>query len=353
MKWIWRGVISLFFLILLALPALAFTPGGTKALGMGGAFTAVADDASCVFWNPAGLIRTELFVPKVSLSVSGEKADGFIDFYYFLEAIGKGDNAAAEEIAQRISTPMTFDPTIDMPIADIGVGFVDRLAITGCAQGEVSLDTFEYDPGTHVEFKYTGTALAPVYLTFARKSSRRPLVLGGNVKYYMEGLRYRYHFLQEDGDDPVITEERSELKQPVFSFDLGLLYELAKGKVSLGIMAENLLGEEKIEFPDMTEESLKSLSFSRKVNVGIALRPSSWFTLAADMHNAFTEESTSHYGGELKLPSLTLWAGLDDNIPTYGIRLKILLLALPFDLEAAYRSGDNPSVSLVLLRVLK
>ena len=28
---------------------------GARAVSMGGAFTAVADDASAVFWNPAGL----------------------------------------------------------------------------------------------------------------------------------------------------------------------------------------------------------------------------------------------------------------------------------------------------------
>jgi F plasmid transfer operon, TraF, protein len=40
-------------------PALAQIPletaGGTRALGMGGAFTAVADDATATWWNPAGL----------------------------------------------------------------------------------------------------------------------------------------------------------------------------------------------------------------------------------------------------------------------------------------------------------
>src|SRR3989304_5776865 len=30
---------------------------GTRAMGMGGSFVAVADDASAVFWNPAGLAR--------------------------------------------------------------------------------------------------------------------------------------------------------------------------------------------------------------------------------------------------------------------------------------------------------
>jgi len=33
--------------------------GGARALAMGGAFTAVADDPSAAFWNPAGLVGTE------------------------------------------------------------------------------------------------------------------------------------------------------------------------------------------------------------------------------------------------------------------------------------------------------
>ncbi|MEO6223141.1 MAG: hypothetical protein ABIP90_07805, partial [Vicinamibacterales bacterium] len=41
-----------------AIPASAqtgFEVIGSRALGMGGAFVAVADDPSAVFWNPAGL----------------------------------------------------------------------------------------------------------------------------------------------------------------------------------------------------------------------------------------------------------------------------------------------------------
>ena len=33
---------------------------GARGLGMGGAFSSVADDASALWWNPAGLARTEL-----------------------------------------------------------------------------------------------------------------------------------------------------------------------------------------------------------------------------------------------------------------------------------------------------
>ena len=44
-------------------PALAQAeaPVGVRAAGMGGAFTAVADDASAVFWNPGGLASGAFF----------------------------------------------------------------------------------------------------------------------------------------------------------------------------------------------------------------------------------------------------------------------------------------------------
>ena len=32
---------------------------GTRALGMGGAFVGLADDASAIYWNPAGLSNVE------------------------------------------------------------------------------------------------------------------------------------------------------------------------------------------------------------------------------------------------------------------------------------------------------
>lgn len=54
-----------FALLLLAVPTAARAQGfaaiGTRAAGMGGAFVGVADDASAIYWNPAGLAAGSYF----------------------------------------------------------------------------------------------------------------------------------------------------------------------------------------------------------------------------------------------------------------------------------------------------
>ncbi len=54
---------ALFLFVPLTASAQAQTFGGvgTRAEGMGGAFVAVADDASAVYWNPAGIATGATF----------------------------------------------------------------------------------------------------------------------------------------------------------------------------------------------------------------------------------------------------------------------------------------------------
>lgn len=64
MKYVYRGL-SISIVVLLLATGTAFASGlstlgvGAKARGMGGAFRAIADDWSAVYWNPAGLVYLE------------------------------------------------------------------------------------------------------------------------------------------------------------------------------------------------------------------------------------------------------------------------------------------------------
>ena len=76
---------------LLLLPSLALANGfainemGTKAVGMGGAFAAQADDPSAVYYNPAGIVQLEgtqvsggmgFILPRASFRSNGTSAFG-------------------------------------------------------------------------------------------------------------------------------------------------------------------------------------------------------------------------------------------------------------------------------------
>src|SRR5947208_14742655 len=69
------GAPKSFFLIAICLQfptsllrAQTFDQVGERAQGMGGAFVAVADDASAIYWNPAGLVNVYQFDSQLSVS---------------------------------------------------------------------------------------------------------------------------------------------------------------------------------------------------------------------------------------------------------------------------------------------
>src|SRR3982751_1721854 len=48
---------------------------GTRAAGMGGAFVAVADDASATYWNPGGLALGHIFTAVFERNVTDVRPD--------------------------------------------------------------------------------------------------------------------------------------------------------------------------------------------------------------------------------------------------------------------------------------
>src|SRR5436190_20859705 len=69
------------FLLAIATPVAAqtFEIVGTRAAGMGGAFVAVADDASATYWNPGGLALGHMFSAVVDRNVTDVKPDSLDD----------------------------------------------------------------------------------------------------------------------------------------------------------------------------------------------------------------------------------------------------------------------------------
>jgi hypothetical protein len=75
----WRACAPLATLLLFLSPSLltaqTWSQVGERSQGMGGAFVAVADDSSAVYWNPAGLATGSTFDAQVDVATPKSSAD--------------------------------------------------------------------------------------------------------------------------------------------------------------------------------------------------------------------------------------------------------------------------------------
>ncbi len=340
----YKFIYLLFFVFLTAaLPVFAFTSPGPKAMGMGGAFTAVADDLSCVFWNPAGLPQTGYFDVDLSIAAGGENIESLEALSDIYKALEEKDYQAAKDTAMKIKAPFGFAPAFNL-----GIGLFKRVALSAVFQGDFDVKTLKEDVdsrGEYVEIEDTETALASGYLSFAYRSSRS-LTLGMNVKY-LRGWRHISHFkIYVDGETQDIEEGQEGFSDPVFSFDLGAIYQGKESPFTWGLMIENVT-QPKLNFPELSGKH-RSITLFRKINLGLSYKPLGFLTLAADIHN-LTDNPTFHFGGELSLKLLKIRAGLSDGNLACGIGLNILL----FNLEVSYyeKGENNPQLAFVLIRV--
>lgn len=95
--------VSLAALLCGALPAGAakyagefmYAGAGARALGMGGAFCAIADDATAAYWNPAGLVGLES--PELQLMHS-ERFGGLVRYDYLAYAARRGSSVLSASL---------------------------------------------------------------------------------------------------------------------------------------------------------------------------------------------------------------------------------------------------------------
>jgi hypothetical protein len=62
---------------------------GARALGMGGAFTAVADDATAAYWNPAGLVKIEN-IEATFMYAANMAFDRQLNYFAYTHWLGMG-----------------------------------------------------------------------------------------------------------------------------------------------------------------------------------------------------------------------------------------------------------------------
>lgn len=310
---------------------------GIRPLGMGGAFTAVADDENAMFYNPAGLNsiqgfgRFELLNPLVALSTNTREfaadlqdvADAQSDAQQAILAAALLDKWLGDHFHARASVfpNVTFH--------NFGIGVLGQGVLDGAVHNPAGSNALRVRGGYDVAglvsgaigFSPAGTTLR---LGITGKFIRRELL---DQSYTASDL------VRQDG----IDLGRDLRDGSGFGVDLGMILGLSLPlNPAVGVTIQNI--------GDVDLGAAGSLP--QQINAGVALRPLLPFgtlTLAADMLDVTKELGADndtakrlHLGAELALPAiLSLRTGLHQGYISAGatVDLRVLKLAYAYSIE--------------------
>lgn len=258
---------------------------GGRALGMGGAYAAISDDATGVFWNPAGLSlleHRELCVMHVSL---------YEETVY--------DFAAA-------AWPILDYGTIGIGGIRIGTGDIEFRDKYG------SLGNHDYSTGQY-------------WVSYGR----------GIYKTIHGGINFK-----------LVSESLGDLSATSASIDVGLLYRF-RNRISLGInMQDAISGNMKLasgedEIPFNIKAGLAFNWQHKNGRFGV--------TVAGDMDRTEGQPSKMHLGGEISIVNhLAVRAGYDRNDVTFGGGVRYRLASMDYAYKSNEVLGASHRVSLTL-----
>lgn len=316
---------------------------GARGLAMGGAFCAVADDATAGYWNPAGLIRID---GQEAQFMHSERFGGIVTYDY----LGYGRSNGTTGLGASLFRTDVGDiaNTLNIPYYDTGSDGVFGVDGTG-EPGDAGND--DYDPDTNPngtegngvwdageELIYDESAITyesgvdwALYLTWSRNISA-DFSVGASAKIIQRSLMGSSAY--------------------ALGLDLGAKWHPTEA-FSLGMNLQDITATQLFWNTGSTETILPT------VKLGMAVRwPISKFatiaTIAADGDFRFEGREYSaqyhfsgisldtHIGAEFLIKDLVaLRIGSSEGSMTAGLGLKFNLLNHPVNLDYAYLSHQD------------
>lgn len=322
-------------LLLFAAPALAQQPWvGPRAIGMAGAQTGTANDATALWSNPAGLgvdpkLEFDLFGGAL-----GSDRNNFVSSVNFLAGLDPS-TITSQELLQAIATLGNLNRPNTGLIASGVAGLV--VAESGLAVGigdvayasvypmvdltNITPPTF---PNNTTGVNSIGLEAREVRIGYSYGLYGRTLLVGTTARYIV-GRTYYAHTsvfdLQQDNLGSLIVEalKQNSKNTSAFTFDVGVMLNIIQ-TLRVGIVGQALTNP---KF-DMKQESNNAplvgvpayVRLPRTVRIGGAFTPISILTIAVDYDLMASDtllpggKSRQFSGGvEVKLPLVSLRGG--------------------------------------------
>ncbi len=317
-----------FLALLLAAPTMAAElPSlfeGVRPLGMGGAFTAVADDENALFYNPAGLNQIE----KRRFAVLNPLIDASENGFDFFEDVQDTDFDTTKEVTdlirQHLGENFHFRAALFPHYVQKNFG------IGGLGQLKTNLEARNLAfPVTNVEA--FGVATGQVGLAYGLLGER--LRIGATARY-VSATSIDQSYTAGEIADPNFEDRVEDDAQDGsgLGFDLGAMYALPLPfDLTVAAVIQNLADT------DLGDAG----KISQQINFGVATRHSlPWFDLtgALDWVDVANEVGIDddiykriHLGVEARLPRiLSLRTGLYQGYGSFGATLDFRALKIDY-----------------------
>ncbi len=277
---------------------------GARAKSMGDALTAVPQDATAGFYNPA--LLPHLTERQVMLSFGFLPLDRSVDYVGYAQPLQpKADDAEGEQ-------PLRAGFSVAWIHA--GVDNIDGRDSAGNNIGDFSNSEHAF------------------CLSFAL--SPAPFIsigIGGKVLYN------RF---------PKIAQEDAAITSTGFGLDFGA-YATPVKDVMVGLVVRDNMSKYTWNTDKLWERgTATTYKFPRVVRTGIAYRiPQQWLLLAVDYEDSEEQHGRIHLGAEFSFQEIgAVRIGLDDDMPTFGLGIQTELLGKKTTVNYAFIAAakDGP-----------
>lgn len=291
---------------------------GVRPMGMGGAFTAVADDANALFYNPAGLssikhLKLGIVNPMIGLSKNSWnllKDAKDTDF----NQTGQVADLMRKYVGEHQHAQASFYPHVGLRLANVGV------MIGGLASVQVDADIRNPAwPEAHLDLVQDYGLIAGAGLEVPITGLR----LGLSGKYINRRSLEQIYTASDIADERFEDRLKDDLKSGQgVSLDAGVIYTLPFIpfiKTDIGLVVQNIPQMDMGEAKDIRGQANVGLALEKKLALFKLTGALDYMDLTNNLEEDKDIAKRIHMGLELETPwFVSVRAGLNQGYPTCG-----------------------------------